>query len=160
MKWCKLETGVKFKKAYNKCGIKQGLRILGWTTVVSMFVKIDVRDLDLLCSPIFITLFRISWPAPTYLVETSGWRVGNITVIFPPPFGAAAQRGPWPPHSRGFYITQNDASHSIRLLWTRDQCFAETSTWQHTTLTTDRHPCLRWDSNPQSQQAIGRRPTP
>jgi len=27
-----------------------------------------------------------------------------------------------------------------------------------TTLTTDRHPCLRWDLNPQSQQASGRRP--
>ena len=25
---------------------------------------------------------------------------------------------------------------------------------------TDRHPCTRWDSNPQSQQASGRRPTP
>jgi hypothetical protein len=30
----------------------------------------------------------------------------------------------------------------------------------HTTLTTDRHICTpRWDSNPQSQQASGRRPT-
>ena len=29
-----------------------------------------------------------------------------------------------------------------------------------TTLTTDEHPCPRWDSNPQSQQASGRRPTP
>ena len=28
------------------------------------------------------------------------------------------------------------------------------------TLTTDKHPCPRWDSNPQSQQASGRRPTP
>ena len=26
--------------------------------------------------------------------------------------------------------------------------------------TTDRHPCHRWDSNPQSQQATGRRTTP
>jgi hypothetical protein len=26
--------------------------------------------------------------------------------------------------------------------------------------THDRHPCLRWDSNPQSQQASGRRSTP
>jgi len=26
--------------------------------------------------------------------------------------------------------------------------------------TTDKHPCHRWDSNPQSQQASGRRPTP
>ena len=37
---------------------------------------------------------------------------------------------------------------------------AETSTWQNTTLKTDRHPCPPWDSNPQSQQASGRRPTP
>ena len=29
---------------------------------------------------------------------------------------------------------------------------------QHTTLTKDRHPCPRWDSNPQSQQARGRSP--
>jgi len=28
------------------------------------------------------------------------------------------------------------------------------------TLTTDRYPCPRWGSNPQSQQASGRRPTP
>jgi hypothetical protein len=26
-------------------------------------------------------------------------------------------------------------------------------TWQHTTLTTDKHPCPQWDSNPRSQQA-------
>jgi hypothetical protein len=31
--------------------------------------------------------------------------------------------------------------HSVALLWTSDQPDAETSTWQHTTLTTDRHPC-------------------
>jgi len=29
----------------------------------------------------------------------------------------------------------------------------------NTTLTTDKHPCSRWDSNPRSQQARGRRPT-
>ena len=29
-----------------------------------------------------------------------------------------------------------------------------------TTLTTAKYPCLKWDSNPQSQQASGRRPTP
>ena len=28
------------------------------------------------------------------------------------------------------------------------------------TLTTDEHPCLRWDSKPQSEQAIDRTPTP
>ena len=62
-----------------------------------------------------------------------------------------------PPHSRGFWIT-HDAPQSVGLLWTSDQPVAETSTWQHTTLTTDKHPCLRRDSNPWSQQASGRRP--
>jgi hypothetical protein len=33
-------------------------------------------------------------------------------------------------------------------------CVCETALYL-TTLTTDRHPCLRWDSNPQSQQASG-----
>ena len=46
---------------------------------------------------------------------------------------------PWPPHSWGFWITQNDAPHSVELLWTSDRLVAETSTWQHTTLTTDIH---------------------
>ena len=81
-------------------------------------------------------------------------------IYFFPPCGTAAQRGPWPPHSWGFYITHNDASQSVGLLWTRHQRVAETSTWQLTTLTTDRHPCPRWDSKPQPQQANGRRPTP
>ena len=43
---------------------------------------------------------------------------------------------------------------------TNDQLVAETSTWQNTTLTTDKLPCPRWDSKPQSQQAKGRSPTP
>ena len=68
--------------------------------------------------------------------------------------------GPGPPHSRGFQITHNDAPQSVGLLWTCDQLIVETSTSQHTTLTTDKHPCPRWDSNPQSQQASDRRPTP
>ena len=67
-------------------------------------------------------------------------------------FGATAPRGPGPPHSRGFKITHNDASQSVGLLWKNDRPVAETSTWQHTTLTTDRPPCPQWDSNPQSQR--------
>jgi hypothetical protein len=43
-----------------------------------------------------------------------------------------------------------DTPQSVGLLWTREQLVAETSTWHHTTLTTDRHPCPRWDSNPRS----------
>jgi hypothetical protein len=53
---------------------------------------------------------------------------------------------------RGFTITHFlDTPHSVGLLWTRVQLVAETSTWQHTTLTRDRHPCPRRNSNPQSQ---------
>jgi len=68
--------------------------------------------------------------------------------------------GPGPPHSRGFYITHSDAPQSVGLLWTSDQLVAETCTWQHTTLTTDKRPCCRWDSNPQSQQVSCHRPIP
>jgi hypothetical protein len=42
--------------------------------------------------------------------------------------------------------SHSDTPHSVGLLWTSDQPVAETSIWQHTILTTDRHPCLRWDS--------------
>ena len=44
-----------------------------------------------------------------------------------------------------------DIPHLVGLLWTSDQPDAETSTWQHTTLTRDRLPCTRRDSKPQSQ---------
>jgi len=33
-------------------------------------------------------------------------------------------------------IAYNDATQSVGLLWTNDQSVAETSTWQHITLTT------------------------
>ena len=35
-------------------------------------------------------------------------------------FGVAAPSGPGSPHSRGFYITHNDAPQSVGLLWTSD----------------------------------------
>jgi hypothetical protein len=47
------------------------------------------------------------------------------------------------PHYRGFTISHSDTQHSAGLLWTSDQTVAETSTWRHTTLITDRHPCPR-----------------
>jgi hypothetical protein len=58
-----------------------------------------------------------------------------------------------------YLVTLGDTD-SVGLIKVRDQPVAETSTWQHTTLIRDRHP-YRWrDSNPQSQQTNGRRPTP
>jgi hypothetical protein len=66
---------------------------------------------------------------------------------------------PWrngPPVGQGVLIVEDswshsDTTHSVGLLWTSNQTDAGTSTWQHTTLTTDTHPCSRWDSNPRSQ---------
>jgi len=56
--------------------------------------------------------------------------------------------------------SQSDRPHSVRLLWTGDQPDAEAPTWQHTTRTRHRYRWSRRDSNPQSQQASGRRPNP
>jgi len=53
-------------------------------------------------------------------------------------------------------ITVSDI-HSAGLLWKRGRPVVETSTWQHTTFTRERHPCPWWDSNPQSQQASAHR---
>jgi len=44
--------------------------------------------------------------------------------------------------------SHSDTPHSLGLLWTIDQPDAETSTWQHTTPTRDRHLWLRRGSNP------------
>ena len=43
------------------------------------------------------------------------------------------------------FKSHDDATQSAELLWTSDQRVAETSTRQHTTLTTERHPWPRRD---------------
>ena len=54
--------------------------------------------------------------------------------------------------------SHSDTPHSVGLLWTRDRPVVNTTTWQHTIIR-DRHPRPRRDSNPQSQQASGSKPT-
>jgi len=49
--------------------------------------------------------------------------------------------------------SHSDTSLSVRLLWTSDHPDEMCSTWQHTTLTTEKYPYHRRDSNPQSQRA-------
>jgi hypothetical protein len=73
------------------------------------------------------------------------WGSNSGVVVFVPSSESAAPSRP---------------SFSVGLLWTSDQPDAETSTWQHTTLTRDRHSCPRRDSNLQSQEESGRRTTP
>jgi hypothetical protein len=56
--------------------------------------------------------------------------------------------------------SHSDTPHSVGFLLTCDRPDAETFTWQNTTLTTDRYPFTRRDSNPQSHRASGPRPKP
>ena len=46
---------------------------------------------------------------------------------------------------------RSDTPYSAGLLWTSGQSDAEASTWQHTSITRDKHPCPRRNSNPHSQ---------
>jgi len=67
----------------------------------------------------------------------------------PRPHDAIVPCGLEPTHHWGFTITRYDTSGRVI-----------SPTWQHTILTSNRHPWPRRDSNPHSQQASGRRPTP
>jgi len=58
-----------------------------------------------------------------------------------------------PPVGRILLINEASRSHIrasywVELLWTSDQLVAETFTWQHTTLATDKHPCSRLGFEP------------
>ena len=55
-------------------------------------------------------------------------------------YGSDSPNGPRPPHCWGFG-SHSDTPHWVGFLWTSDRPVTETSTWQHTTLTRDRHKC-------------------
>jgi hypothetical protein len=58
--------------------------------------------------------------------------------------------------------SHSDTPHSVGLLWASHQPYAETSTWQHTTLSRDRHPRpgrIR-TRNPKKRAAAGPRLRP
>jgi len=65
------------------------------------------------------------------------WPIGRAKILFPR--NTTALTGPGPSHYRGFKRVS-------------DHCDLETSIWQQTTLTKDRHSRLRRDSKPQSQK--------
>ena len=98
------------------------------------------------------------------------YTIGDLTYQSPLVFTREALRNAHSPSpmvqqplaGQGLVICEDSRSHSVTphsvgLLWTSDQPDAETSTLQSITLTGDRHPCPRRDSNPQSQQASGLR---
>ena len=125
-----------------------------WLSWFTVFVAIQFSSQKLAAVTFFYTLpFTLHIRKPTDHRFTTQC-FSRCTVCLP--LARKPPNGPGPPRSRGFQITHNDAPQSVRLLWTSDQPVAETSTSQHTTLTTDRHPCPRWDSNP--QLSAGERP--
>jgi hypothetical protein len=89
---------------------------------------------------------------PVWFVWFS-WEI--IDYLFPP---LPLQR--LSPVGQGLINIETSLSHSVGILWTSDQPKADTSTRQHTTLARHRLPCLRRDSNTQSQQPSGHKPTP
>jgi hypothetical protein len=68
---------------------------------------------------------------------------------------------------QGLFIVEDswshsDTPHSVGLPWTSDRPIADTSTWQHTTLKRDKHPCpggIR-THNPSNRAAADRRIRP
>ena len=86
------------------------------------------------------------------------WKKKPMDIFFY--HGATAHSGPRPHHCRGFIISLRHTTLSRSPL---DQWSArrrDLYLTKHIKLTRDRHPCHRRDSNPQSQQASCRRPTP
>jgi len=71
--------------------------------------------------------------------------------------GATASSGPGPPRSRGFQITQRRTTVDRTFL---DEWSARRRDLYLTTHNSQNRQTCRWDSNPQCQQASGRRPTP
>jgi len=121
----------------------------------------------------------VVWKIQSY---TSGAAITKLTLLYRQSHlyrlfcGATAKIGPRRPRGWGFEITHRHTARGriplfewsarCRVLYltthnthNRQTSIVQSSTWQHTTLTTDRHPCPRRDSNPQSHQGTFRRPT-
>jgi hypothetical protein len=107
---------------------------------------IGIGSLELHIS-LLLTMTRITSNKPGSLLPWLGlkeWRqIHQLYFFF---YGSTALYGPGPPRFvKVSWPHTLDTPQSVGLLWTRDQLVAETSTWQHTTVTKDRHPCPRWD---------------
>ena len=108
-----------------------------------------------------------------YVMDKAALRQGFHRVLRLSPVSFNQCSSPPPPPTAGqplwvfsllsfqYHIQSNtDTTHTLGLLWTSDRPVAETSTLQFTTITRDKHPCPRHDSNPHFQQASGRKQTP
>jgi len=104
-----------------------------------------------------ITFFRImtSFPYSSFIRHISFPLLFHISLL--QNFPTMTQQ---PPHYWSFTFRLRQLQ-SLRLLWTSDQHQAETSnSTAHNINNRQTSMSPRWDSNPRSQQAFGRRPTP
>jgi hypothetical protein len=103
---------------------------------------------------LYVILKPINLQISPYFAYFGFHLLGNI--YFPPSLAQQPSRG------HCLLIIENSLSHSrtphsVGRPYTSDEPVTETSTStsKHTTLTRERHPCPRRDSNPQSQEASG-----
>ena len=130
--WLRLSTGVllsccriiKFLLCRKSCGLMSSL----WRITVMMHVVTSSVSQLISYTPFIVHTFR---PSFNNTVNISVCATPNVSIIISFPSVAVAQHDQWPPHSWGFYIT-NDTPQSVRLLCTSDQLAAETCTL---------HPC-------------------
>jgi len=101
---------VKKENTYFKCSV----------TSITRRTLVCYDSLTHLCHWHYVTVYDV----PVYVNVILETTFVNACLLV---LGATAPSGPWPPHSRGFYITHYDAAHSVGLLWTSDQLIAETS---------------------------------
>ena len=106
---------------------------------------------------------RPGLPSGLFRVYSKTWVISfflqsDSTSFFFLIFGATTPSGSGPPHSRSFLDhTQRRTTVGRTSL---DECSVCRRDLYFTTHNThNKHPCPRWDSNPQPQQASGHRPT-
>ena len=90
------------------------------------------------------TIYFSAWNLTKVSRIQAGILVANYTKSPPSFFFLPWRNSPlWAKSSSlsSFPWSHSDIPQSVGLLWTNDQFVAETSTWQHTTLITERHPC-------------------
>ena len=104
-----------------------------------------------------------SWPIQLGMISKQSvartWK--ETVVVF---FFGGGGRAQQPPVGHGLLIHEVSRSHTTTHHSRQDSSGRVISSSQrplpNDTDTYNRHPCLRWDSNPQSQQMSGHRPKP
>jgi hypothetical protein len=126
------------------CGVFCRSIILFWLLTVYCIIHLD-------CNTTGMSHLKVYFPSLPKVTMSP-----QITLLF---------IGQQPPVGHGLLVikaSRSQTPHSARFLWTSDQLVAQTSTYQHTILTRDRHPCASGirTRNPSNLEAADPRPSP